>query len=59
MATNRTLKNSKANKAAIDIDDAWNRATARGQDIVQDALDPQAGPVENRKRAASRKVPGF
>lgn len=56
---NRTLKNSRVNPERLDTDDAHNRATARGQDITQDRLDPQAGPVEKRDRAARRRVPGF
>jgi len=52
----RTLKNSRINPEKVDADDAYNRAVARGQDITKDAEDPQVGPLENRRRAASRKV---
>lgn len=57
MATNRDLKNSRFNREDIDPDDAYNRAVSRGQDMTHDRLDPQSGPVENRRRGMSRKTP--
>lgn len=59
MASIRDLPNSRANPEDIDQDDAYNRAQARAQDVAQDRLDPQPGPVEKRDRASRRRVPGF
>ena len=50
-ATSRKLSNSRQVPIKIDTEDALHRAVARAQDMAQDRLDPQPGPVEDRSRA--------
>ena len=54
----RTLSDNAAsiNPERVDPDTAHYRRTARKQDVDKDREDPQVGPVENRARAATRRV---
>ena len=44
------------NAEAVNSHEAYNRGQFRRQDILKDREDPQVGPVENRRRTASRRT---